>query len=66
MFIYIIFFIESLKVLKGYVMFFKGEVGVEGNFKLCYRDVIFFINLQDYNVLDSLGGRNIGNYVYIV
>lgn len=45
MFIYIIFFIESLKVLKGYVTFFKGEVGVEGNFKLCYRDVIFFINL---------------------
>lgn len=49
---------KSPKVPKGYVTFPKGEVGAEGNSKLCYRDVTSPINLQDYNALDSSGGRN--------
>lgn len=66
MFIYIIPSTESPKVPKGYVTFPKGEVGVEGNSKLCYRDVTSPINLQDYNALDSSGGRNTGNHAHIV
>lgn len=57
---------ESPKVPKGYVTFPKGEVGAEGNSKLCYRDVTSPINLQDYNALDSSGGRNTGNHAHIV
>lgn len=65
-FIYIIPSTESPKVPKGYVTFPKGEVGAEGNSQLCYRDVTSPINLQDYNALDSSGGRNTGNHAHIV
>ncbi|XP_061169917.1 ankyrin repeat and SAM domain-containing protein 3-like [Saccostrea echinata] len=49
---------KSPKVPKGYVTFPKGDMGADGKSKLNYRDVTSPINLQDYNALDSSGGRN--------
>lgn len=56
-------FTETPKVPKGYVTFPKGEGGPEGDSKLCYRDVTSPINQEDYNALDSSGGRNTGTHV---